>query len=62
MHEQEIDGAEYLKNHGIDLKQITHRYVTILKLMHKMIEKLNLWEIEFWNLLKHCIKTTRNWS
>ena len=39
MEEQETDGAEYLKKHGIDYRQITHRYVEILKLMHEFIKK-----------------------
>jgi len=43
MHEEEIDGAKYLNEHGITNKRIAHRYVLTLKLMHIYIEKIDRW-------------------
>jgi hypothetical protein len=40
MQEEEADGTEYLKKHEIGCRQIAHRYVLTLKLMHKFIEKI----------------------
>jgi len=44
MQEKETNGAEYLKERGVDYNQIAHRYVILLMLMHKFIRKMNLME------------------